>query len=1037
MNRDPELRKNLQNQLVDYQRKGYAHRASEAELADADIRRVWYLPLGAVTNPRKPGKVRMIWDARAAVNGISLNSVLLKGPDQLTSLPGVLVRFRQFKVAVSADIKEMFHQVYIRKEDRHSQRFLWRSEPSNAPDVYLMDVMTFGSTCSPASAQFIKNKNAEEFRELYPRAVEGIIQNHYVDDSLESYESVEEAIKVSQQMCSIHKHGGFELRNWLSNSSKVLSSLGEVAPREDKQLAADKSKDYERVLGLLWLTGEDYLSFSTTMTQEIDNLIDSNEPPTKRQMLKCLMSLFDPLGLLCLFTVHGKILLQDVWRAGIQWDEKVGDDLHRRWKNWTNLFADVRELKIPRCYFPDATSDRYRQLQLHIFVDASESAYCAAAYFRTLNNDGIPENVLVTAKTKVAPLKTQSVPRLELLAACLGARLMQFIEESHTVRITKKFLWSDSATVLSWLRSEHRRYRQFVACKIGELLTITDVENWRWVPSKQNPADIATKWGKGPDLTADSVWFKGPPFLQLPEAEWPIQKTPAPPTDEELRPCYTHKAAEIPVHLINLERFSRLTRAIRATAYVYRFIANAKQSIMGQERSVGPLTSEELQRAEQLLVRETQWQCFPDEMVLLYRNLSKPKEQQIPRHAFTALVLDDYHRKYLHGNSETVVNEVRQRYHIPRLRTTVSSAAKACQWCRVYKSSPKTPRMAPLPLARMASFVRPFTYVGLDFFGPLTVTIGRSNAKRWVALFTCLTVRAVHVEIAYSLSTDSCIKCIRRFVCRRGYPAEIYSDNGTNFQGAAKLLKEQCDQLAVTFTGTSTKWIFNPPSAPHMGGAWERMVRSVKTAVETACHNNLKLNDEALETFMVEAEAIVNKRPLTYLPIASEEGEALTPNHFLLGNSSGTHQPAVEATSHADTLRSSWNRIQYYLDIFWRRWTKEYLPTLTKRPKWCGETKPIAEGDLVLIVGEGKRNDWIRGRIVEVVKGVDGRIRQAIVQTARGLMRRPVAKLAVLEVGEGGKTGPGGQFYGGENVNTGSTSGHANVTVGIDPSSKL
>ena len=193
-----------------------------------------------------------------------------------------------------------------------------------------------------------------------------------------------------------------------------------------------------------------------------------------------------------------------------------------------------------------------------------------------------------------------------------------------------------------------------------------------------------------------------------------------------------------------------------------------------------------------------------------------------------------------------------------------------------------------------------------------------------------------------------------------------------------------------------------------MGGAWERMVRSIKTAVQTAYNNNRKLNDEALETFMVEAEAIVNGRPLTYLPLTSEEHEALTPNHFLLGNSSGVRQPAIEATDLADTLRSSWNQIQYHLDVFWKRWIREYLPTLTRRPKWCGETKPIAEGELVLVVGEGTRNEWTRGRIVKVIKGVDGRIRQAIVQTARGLTRRPVARLAVLEVDAGGKTGPSG-----------------------------
>ncbi|XP_055615232.1 uncharacterized protein LOC129761532 [Toxorhynchites rutilus septentrionalis] len=835
MNRNPDLKQALCQQMKEYLLKGYTHRATNDEMVSADIRRIWYLPLGAVVNPRKPGKVRMIWDARATVNGISLNSVLLKGPDQLTSLPGVLARFRQFNVGVSADIKEMFHQIYIRKEDRHSQRFLWRDDPASTPDIYIMDVATFGSTCSPASAQYVKNKNAEGFIEVYPRAVDGIIKNHYVDDSLESYESVEEAIKISYEMRLIHKYGGFELRNWLSNSREVLKSLGNTHPRGDKIFETDNQRECERVLGLLWLTQEDAFGFSTEMKQEIDDLIRSNECPTKRQMLKCLMSLFDPLGLLCFFIVHGKIMLQEVWRSGVQWDEKVNDELQKRWQKWTGLFQNVRRFKIPRCYFTGATKERYDDLQLHVFVDASESAYCAAAYFRTMNKIGSPECVLLTAKTKEAPLKTQSIPRLELMAAVLGARLMQFIEEVHTVRVVRKVLWSDSATVLSWLRADHRRYKQFVACRIRELLTITDAENWRWVPSKQNPADIATKWGKGPDLMANSIWLKGPSFLQLSETEWPRERRSASSTEEELRSCYAHEKIKIPERLVELERFSQLNRVIRATAYVFRFIENIKRKINGQLRFLRPLTSEELQKAERLVIRETQWQCFPDEMMVLKHNKAKQNDEQtsvekssslyrlcpvldeegiirvdgrigaapnvreemkfpiiLPRkHKFTRLLLDSYHRKYLHGNAETVVNEVRQIYYIPRLRVAVNNIANTCQWCRIYKCSPQIPRMAPLPLARMASFVRPFTYVGLDFFGPLTVKLGRSNVKRWVALFTCLTIRAVHVEVAHNLTTDSCVKCIRRFICRRGSPAEIYSDNGTNFQGAERLLREQ------------------------------------------------------------------------------------------------------------------------------------------------------------------------------------------------------------------------------------------------------
>lgn len=261
MMRDPELATNLKTQIMEYQRKGYAHRATEEELAQANPKRVWYLPLGAVTNPRKPGKVRLIWDAAAKVDGISLNSMLLKGPDQLTSLPAVLSRFRQYTVAVSADIKEMFHQLLIRRPDRHSQRFLFRENLEDPIDIYLMDVATFGSTCSPASAQFVKNKNAEEFVDQLPRAVEGILENHYVDDYLDSFENEDEAEQVSREVRSIHQRGGFLLRNWLSNSSRVIHGLNEEEPKASKNLCLSGAEKSDRVLGMLWQTADDELWF--------------------------------------------------------------------------------------------------------------------------------------------------------------------------------------------------------------------------------------------------------------------------------------------------------------------------------------------------------------------------------------------------------------------------------------------------------------------------------------------------------------------------------------------------------------------------------------------------------------------------------------------------------------------------------------------------------------------------------------------------------------------------------------------------------
>uniref|UniRef100_A0A182XPK3 Integrase catalytic domain-containing protein n=1 Tax=Anopheles quadriannulatus TaxID=34691 RepID=A0A182XPK3_ANOQN len=403
---------------------------------------------------------------------------------------------------------------------------------------------------------------------------------------------------------------------------------------------------------------------------------------------------------------------------------------------------------------------------------------------------------------------------------------------------------------------------------------------------------------------------------------------------------------------------------------------------------IAPIESRIGEPGEPIAVRSVLgWSVFP---IIL------PKS-----HDLTRLILQEYHCKYGHSNSETVVNEVRQRFYVPNLRTMVSKAARDCQRCKIAKCQPQAPRMAPLPEQRLTPHVRPFSRVGIDYLGPIEVSVGRTKVKRYVAVFTCLVVRAIHLELVYDLSANACIMAIRRFVCRRGPPLEIFSDNGTNFVGASNELKKQLSEInndcAETFTNTRTAWQFNPPAAPHMGGVWERLVRSVKEAL-TVLQDGRKLTDEILKTVLAESENLINSRPLTYVPQSTSDNEALTPNHFLLGSSSGSQDQAKTPTELGDALRNSYHRTQFLTDEFWKRWQQEYFPTLNRRTKWFNESKPVAEGDLVY-VADGERRTWIRGRIQEVFKGKDGRIRSATVQTARGsTLKRPVHKLAVMEV---------------------------------------
>ncbi|XP_055589277.1 uncharacterized protein LOC129741562 [Uranotaenia lowii] len=1035
MRSNPVIGDSVRKQMMDYLRKGYIHKATPEELAAADAKRTWYLPLGVALNPKKPSKIRIFCDAAAKVQGVSLNTMLLKGPDLLNSLPGVLFGFRERSIGICADIREMFHQVMIREEDRNSQRLLWRNNTDEPIETYFMDVATFGSSCSPSSAQFVKNRNAMEFAEEFPDAAEAIIKHHYVDDWLDSVDTVQEACKLAADVEYVQSQGGFKIHNWLSNSPQFLEQIGERDLADTKNLNLDRST--ERVLGMLWRRSDDVFIFSLNNNLSVVH-------PTKREVLRAVMSVFDPLGLLAFFIVHGKIIIQDIWKTKTNWDEKITEELRDRWIQWTEQFEKLSEAKIPRCYFPNYPKDSVKDIQLHIFCDASEQAYASVAFLRA-QIEGSIHCALVSGKSKVAPLKTVSIPRLELQAAVLGVRLQKLIKEFHRLSISRTVYWSDSQTVLSWIKSDHRRYRQYVACRIGEILTESSVDDWRWIPSKENVADDATKWGQGPNFSNESRWFRGPQFLYHPEGEWPTDCKISIETTEELAECLHHFSARSFFQLIRWERFSSWQTLWRSVATILKFFDMLRAKAKKVSYVMGPVTSEELTRAEDIIFKLVQKEVYFQELSALLEKSqsgSKTRTQStlnrnsklfrlspfldergiirlesriiaasyvsfdtkfpiiLPKeHVVTRLMLEALHKRYLHANGETVVNECRQRFHIPNLRSLVRKVSRSCPQCKIKKAKPTTPRMAALPEARLQAFVRPFTHIGLDYFGPLNVRVGRSVVKRWVALFTCLTIRAVHLEIVHSLTTESCKMAIRRFIVCHGSPLEIYSDNGTNFVGASNELKNAVDskQLAECFTNAYTKWIFNPPAAPHMGGAWERLVRSVKVAM-AAMQTLRNPDDETLATIVREAQGVVNSRPLTFIPIESESQEALTPNHFILLSSNGVTQNPKPLADDSMAHRNNWNQLNTMVDQFWRRWVREYLPTIARRTKWFIDVAPIEQGDLVIVISEAERNCWLRGRVLEVIEAKDGRRRQAIIQTTHGVLKRPVAKLARLDM---------------------------------------
>lgn len=322
------------------------------------------------------------------------------------------------------------------------------------------------------------------------------------------------------------------------------------------------------------------------------------------------------------------------------------------------------------------------------------------------------------------------------------------------------------------------------------------------------------------------------------------------------------------------------------------------------------------------------------------------------KHHFARLIIQDYYERFHHGSPESVINELKQKFWIIKIRPTVKNVTSRCQVCRILSKKAEQPRIREVPQARVGLHRRPFTFCGIDYFGPMHVTIGRRREKRWGALFTCLTTRAIHLELVSSLTADSAIMALQRMSNRRGVPSEIFSDNGTNFTEANKELKNAIEKFdkykfREKLTNKKIKWQFIPPHSPHMGGSWERLVRSVKRSL-AAILNERAPKEETLITLLTEVKNTVNSRPLTNMSVNPRDPESLTPNHLLMGSSSGS---IMCETFSLDDLncRKQWRISQRLADMFWSRWTKEYIPGLVVKKCWNHDTRNLIVGDVVLI----------------------------------------------------------------------------------------
>ncbi|XP_037298672.1 uncharacterized protein LOC119190571 [Manduca sexta] len=713
MDASPEFAREYTAQVNNLIEKGYAVRCDGSESSSPVC---WYLPHFAVQNPNKPGKQRLVFDAAATSHGVSLNDHLLEGPDMLMSLPGIMFPFRESAVAVTADIQEMFLRIKIRAEDQSAQQFLWRgNDRTNPPQRFKMTSMIFGAASSPFMAHFVRNHNANVHAQLYPRAAEAITKYHYMDDLVASYDTPGEAHEAIEEMKTVHAAAGFTLRGWNSND--------EVASRRAPRVALESAHatggehQHSKILGLRWDPERDELGFNTAMSR-VPKEVKRKCARPPREALSTVMSIYDPLGLLSVYTIRAKIILQNLWRLKMSWEERVPEEDGKLFATWLSQLSAIGQLRIPRHYGP---TSHERRIELHVMCDASEQAYAAVAYWRMVGQENVTLS-LVAAKAKVAPRRTQTIPRLELQAAVIG--------------------------LIHWIRNDERRYTPFVAHRLREIAELTDKSEWRWLPTTHNVADEATRL-RSDAVSEDSRWFRGPDFLLEPEQSWPTRRK----SGRRSRGPAHHREPGKERWLPDPTRFSKYETLVRATARVLAFADIAR-------RKTPHLEVGHLKRAELILMQQAQRESFGEELqrlkssqpvqrtsrlfkldpvledgVLRVRGrigaATVPDDAKRPvildgRHPVTKLIVLQEHCAAGHANRERVTNDLRQKYWIIHLRPTVRTVERDCALCKVRRTKPQPPATGDLPRARpLDPYHRSFSNCGVDYFGPMIVKIGR------------------------------------------------------------------------------------------------------------------------------------------------------------------------------------------------------------------------------------------------------------------------------------------------------------------------
>lgn len=965
------------------------------KVPEGEPEQVHYLPHRPVVKENSTTRLRPVFNASShSVGSPSLNNCLSTGPNLIEIIPTILNRFRKNYVAVVSDIEKAFLQISIREKDRDFLRFLWfRKDSSEQVEVYRHRRVVFGLTCSPYLLAATLQYHLSNVPENLSCTAETLKSAFYVDNCVTSLDSESEMRKFVLESQIIMTAGNFNLRGWQSN-------LRSVVPEDDST-----TEETISVLGLEWHTDSD------TLSCKIPPTVDTEKPITKRLVLAVAHQIFDPIGFTAPVMLIPKLILQETWELKLKWDEILPDNLIRKFKSWYQQLSTLSEIKLPRWLNISPTDI---SLSLHVFCDASQRAYAACVYLRAMRDNEITVS-LVQARSRVAPLKPLTIPRLELLACLIGARLLATVVEDLQLYNVNIYCWTDSTTVLCWIRRD-QNWGTFVQNRVREIRTLTSPNAWQHIPGALNIADVASR-GCSVEQLLKQRWWEGPAWLRDTEENWPKSEDSP---DEDLVNSEMRKTIVITLSKncdnVNwyYKYFSSITKIIRMLAWIFRFYNKLRKTSIDCSKILSVTELEKAEVALMLLIQKESFLNVNDDKLKKFRPVvdcnglirattnvayrDDANDFKFPiilpsDHTVVKLLIIKTHNDLLHAGTSMLMSHLREKYWIINARKTIRNCIRKCVKCQRFNSKNCDANPGTLPNHRVRDAAI-FEIVGVDLAGPLYLKDGK---KAYIALYTCAVYRAIHLELITSLTTETFFQSLRRFIARRGRPFAIYSDNGTNFKGAERLLHElDWESLLVKVAEQKIQWKFNPPTAAWWGGWWERLVQMVKQILRKIL-GRAALDYEELLTVLCDCERIINARPLTYVSEDIRDISPLTPEMFLRElPKSGV--PDIDIVD-KEKLTKRAKYLQGIREQLRRRFRSEYLGQLRQQTIKNCQVKSLQAGEVVLLEDINKRRTfWNLARVEKLIPGRDGQVRLALVKTEHSEFLRPIQRLFRLEL---------------------------------------